>query len=298
VVSNEPTVPLIEDISGKVRKAGCDVIISIGGGSVMDAGKAVAAIAPNPGTILDYLEVIGEGNHIKNDPLPVIAVPTTAGTGAEVTKNAVIFSPEHKVKVSLRDNRMLPNMAIVDPELTYSLPPRVTAYTGIDAFTQCLEPYVSLLSTPFTDTLCLEGIKLISRSLLKAYQNENNAKAREEMALASLFGGLALANAKLGAVHGFAGPIGGMFSAPHGAVCAALLVPVVEINVRAMSKRDPDNPGLAKYDRAGKVIAKNESADSSDLVRWLSNTFSVLKIPRLSDFGIETSRHGVGSLRP
>jgi alcohol dehydrogenase class IV len=289
VVSHEPTISLVEEAILKVRKIEADVIISIGGGSVLDAGKAVAALTPNPGSVLDYLEVIGGGKQLENDPLPFIAVPTTAGTGTEVTKNAVILSPEHRVKVSLRDKRMYPTVALVDPELTYSLPPAITAYSGIDAFTQCLEPYVSHLSTPITDPICMEGIRLVARSLLVAYQDGQSVRAREEMALASTFGGLALANAKLGAVHGFAGPIGGMFSAPHGAVCAALLKPVVEINIKELTERDPENPSLEKYDQIGKIVSGNASAGSAELVTWLSELLKELDIPGLAGFGIKSS---------
>jgi alcohol dehydrogenase class IV len=280
---------VVESISAQVREASNDVVISIGGGSVLDAGKAVSAIASNSGSILDYLEVIGKGKQLEQDPLPMIAVPTTAGTGTEVSKNAVIFSPEHRVKVSLRDQRMIPDVAVVDPLLTLSLPPYLTAFTGMDALTQCLEPYVSHLSTPLTDPLCLEGIRRISRSLLRAYRDGNDSSAREDMALASLFGGMALANAKLGAVHGFAGPIGGMFSAPHGAVCAALLTPVVEANTRALSEREPDNPGLAKYKQVGRAVSGKDSGGYSELVSWLSSICSALNIPRLRDYGIKES---------
>jgi alcohol dehydrogenase class IV len=289
VVSHEPSTKFVQEALVQVRKSGCDVIISVGGGSVIDTGKALAAIVKNPGNLFDYLEVIGEGKPLENDPIPFIAVPTTAGTGSEVTKNAVIFSPEHKVKVSLRDNRMIPNVAIVDPVLTYSLPPAITAYTGMDALTQCLEPYVSHLANPLTDSICLAGMRRISRGLVRAYNNGDDTEAREDLALGSLFGGLALANAKLGAVHGFAGPIGGMFSAPHGAVCATLLAPVVEVNIRALSERNPDNPSLSKYDQIGRVITGNERFKSSDLIDWLKSTLQELSIPRLSDFGIKKS---------
>jgi len=289
IVSQEPSTHLIEEISEIARKSKCDIIISIGGGSVIDTGKAVAAIAANSKKLLNYLEVIGMGESLENNPIPFIAVPTTSGTGSEVTKNAVVFSPEHKVKISLRDNRMIPKVAIVDPDLTHSLPPNLTAYTGIDALTQCLEPYVSHMATPLTDPICLTGIKRISRALLKAYTNGEDSNAREDMALGSLFGGLALANAKLGAVHGFAGPIGGMFSAPHGAICAALLLPVIEVNIHALLVREPDHPSLAKYDQIGKEITGNNNSNHTDLMDWLSTTFQTLNIPRLSDFGVSKS---------
>lgn len=287
IVSGEPTTHFIQESLARVRHSGCDVIIGIGGGSVVDAGKALAALASNTGSLFDYLEVIGAGQPLETAPYPFIAVPTTAGTGSEVTKNAVIASPEHRVKVSLRDNRMIPDVAIVDPVLTYSLPPTLTAYTGMDAFIQCLEPYVSHAANPLTDLICLEGIRRTSSALLRAFHNGEDADAREDMALASLFGGFALANSKLGAVHGFAGPIGGMYAAPHGAVCAALLAPVVEINLRALSQRDPENPGLSKYAQVASILTGNPDSIPSDLIKLLDGMVKELKIPRLAQLGIQ-----------
>src|SRR5437867_10940748 len=194
--------PKIEDIERGVQLArgeGCDVVIGFGGGSAIDAAKAVAALTTNEGDVLDYLEVIGRAMPLTSPPLPVIAVPTTAGTGAEVTRNAVLASPEHRVKVSLRSPLMLPKVALVDPELTYELPAGLTASTGLDALTQLIEPYVSCKANPLTDAICIEGIRRVARSLRRAF-DDGARSAREDMALASLFGGLALANAGLGAV--------------------------------------------------------------------------------------------------
>jgi alcohol dehydrogenase class IV len=183
----------------------------------LDSAKAIAAMLTNDGDVLDYLEVIGGGKALSRSPAPLLAIPTTAGTGSEVTRNAVLASPEHGVKISLRSPLMLPKVAVVDPELTWDLPPALTASTGLDALTQLIEPYVSGRANPITDGLCVEGITRAARSLRAAFENGRNAAAREDMALASLFGGLALANAGLGAVHGLAAAIGGMFPAPHGA---------------------------------------------------------------------------------
>src|SRR5437867_2251260 len=194
--------PKIEDVEHGVQLArgeGCDLVIGFGGGSAIDAAKAVAALTTNGGEVLDYLEVIGRAKPLTNPPLPVIAVPTTAGTGAEVTRNAVLASPEHRVKVSLRSPLMLPKVALVDPELTYELPAELTASTGLDALTQLIEPYVSCKANPLTDAICIEGIRRVARSLRRAF-DDGARSAREDMALASLFGGLALANAGLGAV--------------------------------------------------------------------------------------------------
>src|SRR5215471_8737394 len=211
VVAGEPTVELIRSAP---RDA--DLVVAIGGGSVLDAGKAIAAMTTNPGDPLDYLEVIGRGQPLKAAAAPCIAIPTTAGTGSEVTRNAVLASPQHGVKASLRSAGMLPRLAVVDPELTWSLPRAVSAATGLDALTQLIEPYCSVRANPMTDALCVEGIRCAARALPRVCANGADREARSEMAWASLLGGMALANAGLGAVHGFAAPIGGMFPAPHG----------------------------------------------------------------------------------
>src|SRR5271157_2433983 len=245
----EPTIEHIKKGVNIARESGCNVVIGFGGGSVIDSAKAIAGLVTNAGDIFDYLEVIGKGKPLIAPALPCIAIPTTAGTGAEVTRNAVLASPEHRVKVSLRSPFLLPRVAIVDPVLTYGLPPAVTATTGLDALTQLIEPYVCLRANPMTDGVCVEGIHRVARSLREAVFNGQNKSAREDMATASLFGGLALANAGLGAVHGFAGPIGGMFPAPHGAVCAALLPHVMATNLRALREREPDSYALRRYYR-------------------------------------------------
>ena len=230
------------------------MVIGLGGGSAIDTGKAIAALLTNPGDPLDYLEVIGRGQALQQTPLPYIAIPTTAGTGSEVTRNAVLASHEHHVKVSLRSPLMLPRVAIVDPELTYSLPPAITASTGLDALTQLIEPYTCNSPNPMIDAICREGMQRAARSLKRAYQNGSDAAAREDMSIAALFGGMALANAKLGAVHGFAGPLGGLFPAPHGMICARLLPFVVEANVRALQMREPDSPVLKRYDEVAQLL--------------------------------------------
>ena len=219
-VPGEPTTDMVCQGSQHALGAGCNLVIGLGGGSVLDAGKAISVLMTNGCDPYEYLEVIGQGKSLTEPPVPYIAIPTTAGTGAEVTRNAVLFAPEHHIKVSLRSPMMLPRLAVVDPELTYALPPEVTASTGLDALTQVLEPYVSRSANPITDTFCREGLRRTARSLRRAYLHGDDVEAREDMALASLLGGLALANAKLGAVHGFAGLIGGMLQAPHGGICA------------------------------------------------------------------------------
>jgi len=289
-VTSEPSVGLVRLGTQRAQEAGCDLVIGFGGGSALDTGKAIAALLTNGGDPLDYLEVIGGGQPLTQAAVPYIAIPTTAGTGAEVTCNAVLASPEHRVKVSLRSPLMLPRLAVVDPELTHTLPPAITASTGLDALTQVIEPYVSNRANPLTDALCREGMRRAARSLRRAYDSANeqgdDAAAREDMALASLFGGLALANAKLGAVHGFAGPVGGMFSAPHGAICGRLLPHVVAVNVRALQERLPDSEALRRYDEVARILTGNRGATADDGVAWVQELCAVLQVPSLASCGV------------
>jgi alcohol dehydrogenase class IV len=285
-VRNEPSIKDIAKGVEEARAREVTFVIGIGGGSVIDAAKAISGLATNTGDILDYLEVIGGGNPLTKAGLPCVAIPTTAGTGAEVTKNAVIASLEHQVKVSLRSPFLLPRIALVDPELTYSLPAQVTIATGLDALTQLIEPLVSSRANPATDGLCREGISRVARSLLAVVQNGKDSTAREEMALASLFGGLALANAGLGAVHGFAGPIGGMFNAPHGLICGILLPFVVDANIHALRLRAPDSTVLSRYDEIGRLLTGSPDAVATDGLAWLTDVSATLKVPTLSSLDI------------
>jgi len=283
-VHGEPTVELVR--AGAEIARSCDEVIGLGGGSALDAGKAIAILATNPGDVVDYLEVIGRGETLTHAPLPYIAIPTTAGTGTEVTRNAVIESPADGVKVSLRSPLMLPGLALVDPELTYSLPPAITASTGLDALTQLIEPFVSVKANPMTDALCREGMRFAARALRRAYENGHDKEARERMSLASLFGGLALANAALGAVHGFAGPLGGMLDAPHGAICACLLPLVMEANLNALKEREPGHPALARYAEIAQILTAHPDATAFDGVTWVSELVRDLNIPALSTYGM------------
>lgn len=285
-IEGEPTVSMIQAAVEQCRAADCDVVIGFGGGSAVDAGKAVSALVTNPGDPLDYLEVIGGGQPLANPPLPYIAIPTTAGTGAEVTRNAVLKSEDHNVKVSLRSPLMLATIALVDPELTHSVPPEVTASTGMDALTQVLEPYVSINANPLTDSVCREGMARAARSLQTVYEDGGNAAARSDMAVVSLFSGLALANAKLGAVHGFAGPMGGMYPIPHGVVCARLLPFVMQVNVRALKEREPNNPALARYDEVAQILTGDTKAKAGDGVIWAQEIGQRLHIPGLASYGV------------
>ena len=285
-VSGEPDLDCIRHGVRQALAQGCDLVIGCGGGSAIDAGKAIAALASNGGDPLDYMEIIGRGQPITQPPLPYIAIPTTAGTGAEVTRNAVLASPEHRVKASLRSPLLLPRLAIVDPVLTYTMPPEVTASTGLDALTQVTEPFVSVRANPLADGFCREGIQRAARSLRRAYEHGDDAAAREDMALASLLGGLALANAGLGAVHGIAGAVGGMFPAPHGAVCAALLPVVMTANVQALQQRQPDSASLRRYDDIARLLTGHSRATAPDGVAWVQHLCASLRIPRLSAYGV------------
>jgi alcohol dehydrogenase class IV len=283
-IAGEPTVERVRLGAGLARS--CDSVIAIGGGSVIDGAKAIAALATNSGDVLDYLEVIGKGRPLTVAPLPFIAVPTTAGTGSEVTRNAVLASPEHGVKASLRSPMMLAKVAIVDPELTRDLPPRITASTGLDALTQLIEPYVSPRANPLTDVLCVDGMKRAAAHLPRAYADGGDAEARENMSLVALFGGLALANAGLGVVHGFAAPIGGMFDSPHGAVCAAVLPHGMEANIRALRERQPQDRALARYGEIARILTGDPTATAEDGVEWVRQLCSRLSIPALRVYGI------------
>ena len=285
-VVGEPTTHVAREGVQQAQRERCDFVIGLGGGSVIDTGKAIAVLLTNPGDPLDYLEVIGRGRPITTASAPYIAIPTTAGTGAEVTRNAVLGSPEHQVKVSLRSPLMLPRLALVDPNLTASMPRPVTASTGLDALTQVLEPYVSNKSTPITDAICLDGMHRAARSLRRAYVNGDDMRAREDMALVSLYGGLALANAKLGAVHGFAGPFGGMFEAPHGAICAALLPHVMAVNIKALKVRQPGSEALNRYDEIAQIVTGSPDAVVDDGVVWVQKLCRDLQIPSLGAYGL------------
>jgi alcohol dehydrogenase class IV len=287
-VPGEPELETVRQGVALARKADCGLVISFGGGSALDAGKAIAAMLANTGELLDYLEVIGRGQTLAQPSVPFIAIPTTAGTGSEVTRNAVLASPEHGVKVSLRSPFLLPRVAVVDPELTRDLPSCLTASTGLDALTQLIEPYVCARTNPMVDAVCREGIRRAARSLRMAFADGHNATAREDMSLASLFGGLALANAGLGAVHGFAGPIGGQFPAPHGAVCAALLPPVMEANLRALRQRQPATTDtLSRYADVASLVTGKANAPAEAGVEWVRALVADLKIPGLSHYGIQ-----------
>lgn len=283
-VAGEPTVGMVQEAFEKA--AGCDLVIAMGGGSVLDCGKAVSALLTNSGDLMDYLEVIGKGVPLAHPTVPMIAIPTTSGTGSEVTKNAVVGSPEHKVKVSMRSPFMVPDLVVVDPELTLSLPKEATACSGLDALTQLMEAFVSVKANPFTDAICRDGMARAAKALPKVCEDGSDLEAREDMALASLYSGMALANAGLGAVHGFAGPLGGMIEAPHGAICASLLPHVMAVNVEALKARMPGSDALIKYEEMAKILTGDEGATAEDGVVWVSDLCGALELKSLGELGL------------
>jgi len=285
-VPEEPTIALVRQGQRFGRAERCDLVIGFGGGSALDAAKAIAALLTNARDVMDYLEIIGAGQALNAPGAPFIAIPTTAGTGTEVTRNAVLGSPEDRVKVSLRSSFLLARLAVVDPELTYDLPPAITARTGLDALTQLIEPYVCNRANPLTDGCCQEGMTRVARSLRRAYHEGCNIEARTGMSLASLLGGLALANAGLGVVHGFAAPVGGMFPAPHGAVCAALLPHGMDVNIRALRIRAAGSEKLCRYETVARILTGKADPSVEEGVKWVSELCRELEIPPLRAYGI------------
>jgi len=283
-VGAEPTVQDARSATAIGHALGAEVVVAIGGGSPIDLGKAVAMLLGNGGDPMDYIEVVGRGQPILRAPLPLVAVPTTAGTGAEVTANAVLSVKEHGVKASLRHPLMIPRHAIVDPALTMDCPPAVTAASGMDALTQCLEPYVSKRANRMTDSWARMGMMAAGRSLVAAYWDGSDAAARADMSLCSLLGGLSLANAKLGAVHGFAGVLGGMTDAPHGALCAALLGPVCEANLARGDARL-----VGRFGHVAACLTGIPEATPEDGLHWIEHTRALFQIPGLSDYGLSAA---------
>ena len=284
-LGREPTVEDVTAAAAQAHSIEAGVVLAVGGGAVIDLGKAVAAMLPQPAPLSNYLEVIGAGQPLDHASAPFIALPTTAGTGAEATKNAVITSIDHGTKVSLRHASMFPTIAIIDPELSLSLPPETTAACGMDALTQLMEAFVTLKAQPLTDALCADAIPLAAQNLPTVFHNGQNLAARERMAYAALNSGIALANAGLGAVHGFAAPIGGLFHAPHGAVCAALLAPVWAMNLKILL-RSSNADCIKRFNLIAQWLTGNPSAEAPDAVHWLRDLSRELQIPSLRSMGI------------
>jgi alcohol dehydrogenase class IV len=292
-VSEEPSVDVARAGVRRIADLNAGAVVAIGGGSALDAGKAIAALATNQGDPLDYLEVVGAGRALTRPSLPFIAIPTTAGTGSEVTKNAVLSVPGARVKASLRSWLMLPRLAVIDPDLLEALPRSVIASSGLDALSQVIEPFLSIRANPITDALARDGIRRSARSLRRAFDAglASAADVREDLALASLCGGFCLANAGLGAVHGFAAAAGGMFAAPHGAVCAALLPHVLDVNLRAMRARAPAHPALPRLHELAALLTGAALSDltAGDAISFVTKLGRALETPGLGRYGMAAS---------
>jgi alcohol dehydrogenase class IV len=286
IISGEPTYERIKEATRIARETDSQFVIGFGGGSVLDAGKAIAAMLTNPGELIDYLEIVGNNRPISTQAAPYLAIPTTSGTGSEVTKNAVLQVEDKKIKVSMRSVLMLPTISLVDPELTLSIPSAVTAASGLDALTQVIEPYVSIKANPMVDMFCLEGIRNIFFSIETACNEGANLKAREAMAWGSLLGGLSLANAGLGTVHGFSSIIGGMFNIPHGVICARLLPIVMEANIKSLIQQNQPSQALNRYREIAAIVTKNENAKIEEGFIAIKELVNRLKIKGFSSYGI------------
>lgn len=285
-IAGEPTTDAVAEAVSRARRQPPDLIVGVGGGSAIDAAKALAGLIPSSSDLFDHLEVVGRGRALEAPPLPWIAVPTTAGAGAEVTRNAVLTSPAHRVKASLRSPLLLARLAVVDPELALGLPPDITAATGLDALTQLIEPYTCARTNPVVDVLCELGLRHSARALRLACTEGRDLGARTDLALAALCGGLALANAGLGVVHGLAAPLGGAYPAPHGAVCAALLPHALRTNLAALRSRSPDSDRIGRYDRIAVLLTGRPDATAEQGLGWIERLVGDLRIPRLRDFGV------------
>lgn len=295
VCDAEPTAPDIDRICEEHRSLSIDVVVGIGGGSAIDAGKAISAMLPHENSIFDHLEGVGRNIPHSGVKVPYIAIPTTSGTGSEVTKNAVISEVgEHGYKKSLRHDNLIPNAVIVDGTLLTSCPSSITAACGMDAFTQLLEPYLSPTASPLTDAIAWSGLEAIADNLLPAYgEGAADIAVRENMAYASLVSGIALANAGLGIVHGLASPIGGFFPIPHGVVCGTLMAAAVRANWQAMKAREPENLAISKMARLGQRLSltpgKPDAFYCDMLVTILEEWTEQLELPYLSAYGIHAS---------
>jgi alcohol dehydrogenase class IV len=292
-VPAEPSIELVRAAVAAQAESGCDSILGYGGGSALDVAKAVAVLAASGTDPLEHLEVIGAGRPLTQIALPCVAVPTTAGTGSEVTRNAVLSGDG--VKASLRSPLLLPRVAVVDPDLLTRLPRPTIASSGMDALSQLIEPFLSSRANPFTDALARDGIRRSARSLRKAWEFGMGGPAiREDLALASLFGGMCLANSGLGAVHGLAAAAGARLAAPPGAVCAAVLAATVEANMRAMRLRAPEHPALERLAEVAALLTGRSAAVPEDAIGWLEALAAALSIPGLASYGLDDA--GISAL--
>ncbi|MBM7038432.1 iron-containing alcohol dehydrogenase [Vibrio ulleungensis] len=291
-ISAEPQITMVEETATLARKFRPDMVVAIGGGSAIDMGKALAALIPNSGSLYDYVEVVGRNVPLKTKPLPFIAIPTTASTGSEVTKNAVLKSNQDQVKVSLRSPDMLADVAIVDPMLTYGTDAYTSARGALDAFTHLMEAYVCGEPNPLTDMICEEGLRRISASIVAGCR-QDNPRARSDLSFAAMLGGMAITNAKLGAAHGLASALGGKIAAPHSVISSRLAPYVMQENIKA-AKSAGRNDLLTRYRTIAKLLTGREDASHSDGVEWVKAMLAKLDIPELTEFGLcDTSFNSV-----
>jgi alcohol dehydrogenase class IV len=297
-VPSEPDISLVDAGAAACREAGCTAILAVGGGSVIDTAKAVGGLAANGGRALDYLEDVGDlggGRHLIARALPVVAMPTTAGSGSEVTRNSVLRVPELSVKRSMRSDLLLPAAAVVDPALSAGAPVNVAAAAGLDALTHLIEAYISRRAQPMTDALAVSGIRMAVDALRALAHGSADTASAERMAVASLFGGMALANAGLGAVHGLVAPLGGRFPVPHGAGCACLLPHAITTNHRALAERMPGHQALSRYEEIAAIVhgvdrgsgtTRTSIERAADVLEELRRN---LGVPPLATFGVAES---------
>ena len=294
-VADEPSPRLVDEAVAQFADSNIQVVVGIGGGSVLDAAKAIAGLLRTGNSVMDHLEGVGRGLPYVGPAVPLIAVPTTAGTGSEATKNAVLSSRGKKgFKKSFRDNQLVAEVALIDPQLLESCPPILLAANGMDAFTQLLESYVSLRASPFTDALASSGMQAFRDGFWPAWENTvHAAEGRARMAYASLCSGITLAQAGLGSVHGLASPLGAFFTVPHGVVCGTLVAEATRVNIEVLRERDPRNPALRKYAEAGLLLGGmmygSEEEAQDGLVEVLQGWTERLQLPRLSHFGMSES---------
>jgi len=286
--AGEPDTDSVDRATERARREGCDLVIGLGGGSALDTAKAVSCLLANGGESLDYIEVVGRGQPVAKPSLPFIAVPTTGGTGSETTRNAVLTHRATRTKASLRSPHMMARLALVDPELSKSVPPAVTAATGLDAITQLIEPYTSRRAQPMIDALALGALVHAARALPRAFESPDDLAARSQMMYASMISGIALAHAGLGAAHAFSGPLGGSFPIPHGFACAAVLPHVMEANLRVAMATGADDT-IRRYTDVARALGGKEPRDGVDRVRLLCRQ---LNVPGLGDFGMGRSDVG------
>jgi len=290
VVAGEPGAADADLGAREAREAGCDFVVGLGGGSALDLAKAVACLLGNGGTALDYLEVVGRGVPISRPAAPLLLAPTTAGTGSEATRNAVLADPASGVKASLRHASLLPRVALLDPALTRTLPPEVTARTGLDAIVQLVEPYVSKRENPMVDALALEGLRRAAPALPRAYADGDDAGARADLMLAAMWSGLALAHCGLGAAHALAGPLGGAFPVPHGTACAATIPYVAAANLNAAARGAAAPGTVRRYADVARAMGaagdEGDEAAAAAGVEHLLELCALLNVPKLAAYGV------------